>query len=115
MYIRHISFFFFQAEDGIRDSSVTGVQTCALPITYIGWSGRVDPDGNTYDFNYTGRPLNDSSYSNADVDKLLDDQRQTSDEAKRKAALRKAEQIFVVDDPAPVSVLFGVPHHLSHT
>src|SRR5260370_22050139 len=27
-----IVFFFFQAEDGIRDSSVTGVQTCALPI-----------------------------------------------------------------------------------
>src|SRR5260370_14771791 len=27
-----INFFFFQAEDGIRDSSVTGVQTCALPI-----------------------------------------------------------------------------------
>src|SRR5437016_3302600 len=27
-----ISFFFFQAEDGIRDWSVTGVQTCALPI-----------------------------------------------------------------------------------
>src|SRR5207237_7595702 len=26
------SVFFFQAEDGIRDSSVTGVQTCALPI-----------------------------------------------------------------------------------
>src|SRR5260370_42518958 len=26
--------FFFQAEDGIRDSSVTGVQTCALPISY---------------------------------------------------------------------------------
>ena len=25
-------FFFFQAEDGIRDTSVTGVQTCALPI-----------------------------------------------------------------------------------
>src|SRR6266852_8659630 len=26
------SFFFFQAEDGIRDATVTGVQTCALPI-----------------------------------------------------------------------------------
>src|SRR5207237_3079168 len=26
--------FFFQAEDGIRDSSVTGVQTCALPIFF---------------------------------------------------------------------------------
>src|SRR5215213_11131049 len=29
-------FFFFQAEDGIRDWSVTGVQTCALPISNIG-------------------------------------------------------------------------------
>jgi len=28
-------FFFFQAEDGIRDTSVTGVQTCALPIFRI--------------------------------------------------------------------------------
>src|SRR5258708_4368412 len=28
-------FFFFQAEDGIRDDLVTGVQTCALPILYI--------------------------------------------------------------------------------
>src|SRR2546427_199249 len=27
--------FFFQAEDGIRDLTVTGVQTCALPISYI--------------------------------------------------------------------------------
>src|SRR5690625_5928672 len=27
-----IDFFFFQAEDGIRDGHVTGVQTCALPI-----------------------------------------------------------------------------------
>src|SRR5207302_10257541 len=28
-----MSFFFFQAEDGIRDFHVTGVQTCALPIS----------------------------------------------------------------------------------
>src|SRR5690625_5538290 len=28
-----LSFFFFQAEDGIRDGHVTGVQTCALPIS----------------------------------------------------------------------------------
>src|SRR6266702_7898942 len=32
-------FFFFQAEDGIRDGHVTGVQTCALPIWLLG------PDG----------------------------------------------------------------------
>src|SRR2546430_10787061 len=31
-------FFFFQAEDGIRDLTVTGVQTCALPI----WASRLD-------------------------------------------------------------------------
>src|SRR5260370_18938847 len=46
-------FFFFQAEDGIRDSSVTGVQTCALPISIFvcycgiekGASRRKRPDG----------------------------------------------------------------------
>src|SRR5690606_40158386 len=30
-----LCFFFFQAEDGIRDFHVTGVQTCALPISWI--------------------------------------------------------------------------------
>src|SRR5256886_13481416 len=30
--ILYLFFFFFQAEDGIRDLTVTGVQTCALPI-----------------------------------------------------------------------------------
>src|SRR5439155_11659353 len=56
------SFFFFQAEDGIRDGHVTGVQTCALPISGTGdefyvlpgkeafaeperWRRRADPDG----------------------------------------------------------------------
>src|SRR2546426_12628803 len=33
------SFFFFQAEDGIRDYKVTGVQTCALPICSQGGMG----------------------------------------------------------------------------
>src|SRR5205085_8561069 len=32
-------FFFFQAEDGIRDLTVTGVQTCALPI----YAGMIKP------------------------------------------------------------------------
>src|SRR2546429_7756058 len=32
--LTHRSFFFFQAEDGIRDVAVTGVQTCALPISF---------------------------------------------------------------------------------
>src|SRR2546429_4392805 len=35
--LRSSLFFFFQAEDGIRDVAVTGVQTCALPIsTFLG-------------------------------------------------------------------------------
>src|SRR5207253_4018457 len=33
-------FFFFQAEDGIRDGHVTGVQTCALPISIKRFVGR---------------------------------------------------------------------------
>src|SRR2546429_1428212 len=33
-------FFFFQAEDGIRDVAVTGVQTCALPILVDAPSGK---------------------------------------------------------------------------
>src|SRR5260370_30496936 len=40
-------FFFFQAEDGIRDSSVTGVQTCALPI-YSSGQGSPDRTNRTF-------------------------------------------------------------------
>src|SRR2546430_9585002 len=43
-------FFFFQAEDGIRDLTVTGVQTCALPISCWQSSWRDYPrvtDGST--------------------------------------------------------------------
>src|SRR5256886_4241340 len=42
-------FFFFQAEDGIRDLTVTGVQTCALPISArpgspLGFFSPAEPD-----------------------------------------------------------------------
>src|SRR5699024_11856577 len=39
--------FFFQAENGIRDRNVTGVQTCALPISIQSWL----PEMPTEDFN----------------------------------------------------------------
>src|SRR5438874_9878100 len=46
-YIVVSFFFFFQAEDGIRDLYVTGVQTCALPISQrlraIGFDGHASP------------------------------------------------------------------------
>src|SRR5699024_11528749 len=37
LYMFVCFFFFFQAEDGIRDRNVTGVQTCALPISSAVW------------------------------------------------------------------------------
>jgi peptide/nickel transport system substrate-binding protein len=77
-------------------------------LTLVGWSGRIDPDGNTFDHVYTGRPFNDSSYTNKDVDKLLDEERATTDQEKRKTALRAAEKIFAVDDPARIWYRFGV-------
>src|SRR6266542_7169977 len=43
-FLHHVSlyyfFFFVQAEDGIRDATVTGVQTCALPILAAATAGR---------------------------------------------------------------------------
>src|SRR6266542_5125389 len=39
MSLSMIFFFFFQAEDGIRDATVTGVQTCALPISATVFNG----------------------------------------------------------------------------
>src|SRR5206468_5238274 len=49
--------FFFQAEDGIRDLIVTGVQTCALPISLLHLLGGLDkPTSGTVEFN--GKPLN---------------------------------------------------------
>ena len=39
-----IDFFFFQAEDGIRDHCVTGVQTCALPILDLGHHAKLEVD-----------------------------------------------------------------------
>src|SRR2546430_9673578 len=44
---RCVFIFFFQAEDGIRDLTVTGVQTCALPIFLPGGVGLAHADGRT--------------------------------------------------------------------
>src|SRR6266571_9022427 len=77
-------------------------------MTFVGWSGRLDPDGNTYDFVVTGSPNNDSAYSNPQVDTLMKQQRAEPDPAKRTTLLRQAQQIFTVDDPSRVWFGFGV-------
>src|SRR5256885_3470593 len=56
-------FFFFQAEDGIRDYKVTGVQTCALPISAPQRVGAVDlPTGSfEHAIDHTSPPIRASS------------------------------------------------------
>jgi peptide/nickel transport system substrate-binding protein len=56
---------------------------------FIGWSGRVDPDGNSYIFFKTKAPQNNGGFSNADVDKWLDETRTVSGTAERKAIYEK--------------------------
>jgi peptide/nickel transport system substrate-binding protein len=65
-------------------SSLQASQRGEYELYMIGWSGRVDVDGNTYQFLYTGQGNNVSHYSNPVVDKLLDEGRGLTDVAKRK-------------------------------
>ncbi len=55
----------------------------------IGWSGRVDPDGNMYQFLHIGGTFNYGHYSNPEMDKLLEEERQTNDPGQRKAIIAK--------------------------
>ncbi len=50
----------------------------------IGWSGRVDIDGNTYVFLHSGQANNNGNYASPEVDKLLDEARGMTDLAKRR-------------------------------
>src|SRR3954471_16057657 len=65
----------------------------------IGWSGRIDPDGNAYVFLHTGAPQNDGGYSSAEADKALEDARLISDPAKRKALYEKMTKIVLNEEP----------------
>ncbi len=56
---------------------------------FIGWSGRVDPDGNSFIFAKTKAPQNNGNYTDAEVDLWLDDQRKVSAFADRKAIFEK--------------------------
>jgi peptide/nickel transport system substrate-binding protein len=65
----------------------------------IGWSGRIDPDGNAYVFLHTKAPQNDGGYSNPETDKGLEDARLISDPAQRKAIYQKVTGIVLKDEP----------------
>ena len=55
----------------------------------LAWSGRIDPDGNSYVFLHGKAPQNYSVWANADADKALDDARLVTDMAQRKAIYEK--------------------------
>jgi peptide/nickel transport system substrate-binding protein len=64
-----------------------------------GWSGRLDPDGNTYSQLHTGGGFNDGEYSNPVMDKALDDARATFDQAQRKALYQQVNKLAADDVP----------------
>jgi peptide/nickel transport system substrate-binding protein len=65
----------------------------------VGWSGRVDPDGNLHQFVTTNGGINDSKYANPEVDRLLDSARTINDPAERKSLYAEATAILSQDLP----------------
>ena len=68
-------------------------------VFQINWSGRIDPDGNSYIFLHTGAPQNDGGYSNPEADKLMEEGRLIADPAQRKAIYEKMAGIVLHDEP----------------
>jgi peptide/nickel transport system substrate-binding protein len=64
-----------------------------------GWSGRIDPDGNLYNFIACKAPLNDTGYCNHEVDRELDAARTTTDLAERMTHYRRVAEHSLQDLP----------------
>jgi peptide/nickel transport system substrate-binding protein len=86
--------------DGARQ--LTDGNNKTYDMTSYDWSGRPDPDGNTYQFFHTtpGVSLNWSGISNPQLDQLLEQTRQVSDHAQRKQLYTQAIQILNAEAPA---------------
>jgi peptide/nickel transport system substrate-binding protein len=65
----------------------------------VGWSGRVDPDGNIYQFVGTTGSQNDSGYTNPRLDLILNNARKAATENARKTLYRAAQKIILADRP----------------
>src|ERR1041384_3477337 len=59
----------------------------------LAWSGRIDPDGNSYIFLHSDAPQNYSVWSNAEADKALDEARLVTHQGKRKALYEKLTKL----------------------
>jgi peptide/nickel transport system substrate-binding protein len=76
-------------------------------VNQIGWSGRVDPDGNVHQFVTCKGALNDGRYCNPEVDRLLNEARAVNDEAKRKQLYSAAQAIL--QDELPIIYVYYQP------
>jgi peptide/nickel transport system substrate-binding protein len=65
----------------------------------IGWSGRVDPDGNIFQFVATTGSQNDSGYSNPRLDLILNNARKATTEQARRTLYRAAQKLILADRP----------------
>ncbi|PVB62433.1 ABC transporter substrate-binding protein [Labrenzia sp. 011] len=70
----------------------------------VGWSGRVDPDGNIHQFMTCNGGINDSKICIPEVDKLLDEARTSTDTATRKAKYDAARDIL--NEQLPIIYLY---------
>src|SRR5438309_10495192 len=80
-------------------TSFKQAQAGEFQVFQINWSGRIDPDGNSYIFLHTKAPQNDGGYSNPEADKLMEDGRLVTDPAQRKAIYEKLTRIVLNDEP----------------
>ena len=88
-------------------------QAGEFQVFQINWSGRIDPDGNSYVFLHTKAPQNDGGYSNPEADKAFEDARLTSDPAQRKAIYEKLTKTVLNDEP--IIYLFHRKILIAHT
>ncbi|EYD70439.1 ABC transporter substrate-binding protein [Limimaricola hongkongensis] len=76
----------------------------AYVASQVGWSGRVDPDGNIHQFVTTEGGINDSGFSHPEVDAALDAARTSSDIAARKEGYDAARKIL--NEEAPLVYIY---------
>jgi len=80
-------------------TSFKQAQAGEFQVFQIPWSGRIDPDGNSYVFLRSKAPQNDGGYSNPEADKAMEDARLVTDPAQRKAIYEKLTKIILNDEP----------------
>jgi peptide/nickel transport system substrate-binding protein len=76
-------------------TSIKEAEVGRFQAWFIGWSGRIDPDGNSYIFHKCKAPQNNGHYCNKDVDQWLDDSRKTSRFEERKAIYGKVAEKYL--------------------